>query len=107
MSCVTKTMIGIGIVILSAFVRSLIAGPVRDAGARQIWSAYAADEGLVLIEHKAAPHSVPAFSCRFTDPTSTVIVDENDHLIELDYRYRGDGIGGSPSWALGILLTPP
>jgi hypothetical protein len=105
MSEYSKTMIGIGIVIVSGFLGFLIAGPVWDAGAREICSRYAADEGLVLIDAQGGPRSVPAFSCRFTDPTgSTVIVDENDHLIELNYRYRGYGIGGFAAWALVILV---
>ena len=106
MSDYSKTMIGIVIVILSAFVGFLDAGPVLDAGARTICAAYARDEGLVLLDARGGPRSVPAFSCRFTDPTgSTVIVDEDDHLIELNYRHRGYGIGGFAAWALVVLLA--
>jgi hypothetical protein len=106
MSEYSKTIIGIAIVLGSAFVGFLIAGPVRDAGARQICSEYAADEGFVLIDAQGGPRSVPAYSCRFTDRTgSTVLVDEDDHLIDLTYRHRGYGIAGFVAWAVVILLS--
>jgi len=106
MSDYSKTMIGIVIVILSAFVGFLVAGPVRDAGARTIRAAYARDEGLVLIDAHGGPRSVPAYTCRFTDPTgSTAVVDGDDHLIELSYRHRGYGIGGFAAWVLVVLLA--
>jgi hypothetical protein len=102
----TKTTIGIGILIVSVFVGFLAAGPVWDAGARSICSTYAADGGLVLIDAQGGPHSVPAYSCRFTDPKgSTVIVDENDHLIELTYRHRGYGLAGFGAWALVVMVA--
>jgi hypothetical protein len=104
MSEYAKTMVGIGIVIASGFLGFLVAGPVYDAAARSICSTYAADEGLVLIDAQGGPHSVPAYSCRFKDPTgTTVIVDEDDHLIELTYRQRGYSIGGFFVWGFVIL----
>ena len=105
MSEYAKTMVGIGIVIASGFLGSLVAAPVFDLAARSICSTYAADEGLVLIDAQGGPHSVPAYSCRFKDPQGTTVIgDENDHLVELTYRHRGYSLGGFFAWGFVILV---
>jgi hypothetical protein len=105
MSEYAKTMVGIGIVIASGFLGSLAAAPVFDLAARSICSTFAADEGFMLIDAQGGPHSVPAYRCRFKDPTgTTVIVDEDDHLVELTYRHRGYGLGGFFVWGFVILV---
>ena len=94
------------IVIASGFLGSLVAAPVFDLAARSICSTYAADEGLVLIDAHGGPHSVPAYSCRFKDAQgTTVIVDENDHLVELAYRHRGYSLGGFFAWGSSSSLA--
>src|ERR671936_954804 len=95
MSEFTKIGVGIGILIASAFVGFLLAQPLWDSAARAICSQYGARERLVLLDADGGPHSIPQFSCRFRDAKgSTVIVDENDHLIELNYRHRGWVLSG-------------
>jgi hypothetical protein len=64
----------------------------------------------VLVEADGRPHGrrgfrhFPDYACRFTDATgSTVLVDENDGLIEPTWTYRALRIAGWLSWVLGVV----
>jgi hypothetical protein len=108
----TKLIVGFGIVIASVLLGFLIAAPVFDAGARSICSGYASEEDLVLIDAEGNPfrggrlHPIPAYSCRFRDPTgATLVVDESDDLIDVTrYPQRGRGLAGFLVWA-GVVLA--
>jgi hypothetical protein len=90
-----NAVLALGIVVVFGFLGALASDPLYDAAARSICSTYAADRGLELIEARGSPEgrlafaSFPNYSCDFAGPDgATIVVDENDDLIEPTWVYR-------------------